>query len=225
MSGEEERLEKLAREVEETRKEVLLKIAKLSDIMLLMQATLAHILSGVVLLIKNDYICADPHGTWDGHLPGAYDEGDQVKATLESKGHSVTMNRHPVTKADFLNNLPNKFIVHLCGHGDCSGGVVRFCFDDADVYPADISLMSSVPTWLFYAGVCKGGCNDSMASVFRAKGTKKYVGFTKNIPDWGAKWFDDMVFEKWLVDGKELRVALDESDDYYPELNCWVLWE
>jgi len=218
---EEERLEKLARDVEETRKAV----AQLVLSWQTMSPVLASMLVHLVALMKNDYICADPHGTWDGHLPGAYSEGDQVKATLVSQGHNVTMSRCPVTKAEFLSNLQNKNIVHLAGHGGFSGGQVHFCFDDADVYPADISGLSSVPTGLFFAGVCLGGANDSMASVFRGKGTKQYVGFTKTIPDWDTKYFDDMVFKKWLVDKKDLRTALDEADDYYPALNCWVLWE
>jgi hypothetical protein len=64
-----------------------------------------------------------------------------------------------------------------------------------------------------------------MANAFRAKGTKYYVGFTQTIPDWDAKYFDDLVYEKWLIDGKDLSTALDEADDSYPALNCWVLWD
>jgi hypothetical protein len=174
---------------------------------------------------KRDYVFADPHGTWGGHLDGAYSEGEQIKNTLQSVvGHNVTMIRHPVSKSDFLNNLSNKNIVHLAGHGGCNGQVY-FCFDDGNIYPSDVSALASAPELLFYAGVCLGGKNDTMANAFRTKGTKYYVGFWKSIPDWNAKYFDDLVYEKWLVDGKDLRTALDEADDLYPDLNCWVLWE
>jgi hypothetical protein len=217
MSVVEERVEKLAMEIVDMQE-------KLGAI-LQFQGKIGEIVTDLYFLWVRDFVCADPHATWDGHLPGAYSEGDQIKTVLESKGHNVNMKRHPVTKHDFLTNLQNKYIVHLAGHGGVSGGQVKFCFDDVDVYPSDISALSSVPRRLFYAGTCKSGYNDSMASAFREKGTDYYVGFTENIPDWGAKYFGDLVYEKWLVDGKDLRTALDEADDSYPALSCWVLWD
>ena len=189
--------------------------------------TTAHGIASVLeYLRKPDYIAADPHTTSDGHLPGAYSEGDQVRTLMESDGRSVTMDRHPVSKSTFLNKIQDKTIVHLAGHGGVSGsGQVMFCFDDGNVYPSDIAGLASVPTHVMYAGVCKGGANATMANAFRSKGTRSYVGFTENIPDWGAKYFGDLVYEKMLVDGKPLATALDEADDVYPALNCWVLWD
>lgn len=222
MSVEEERLEELAREIGE--------IKKVLDFLKEGYDLIAQYLKEIMSLLQDllslwDFVCADPHATWDGHLPGAYSEGDQIKNVLVSKNHSVTMKRCPVTKNDFLTNLQGKYIVHLAGHGGVSGGQVNFCFDDANVYPSDIAALSSVPRLLFYAGVCLGGANDTMASVFREKGTDYYVGFTESIPDWDAKYFDDLVYEKWLVDKKDLSTALDEADDSYPALSCWVLWD
>lgn len=178
------------------------------------------------VLTKNDIVFADPHGTWDGHLDGAYAEGEWIKTILEGQGHNVTLKRHPVSKSTFLNNLASKYIVHLAGHGGYSSstGQCYFCFDDADVYPSDVNALSSVPSKLFYAGVCLGGKNDTMAKAFIDKGTDMYVGFQTTIPDWGAAHFDKLVYEKWLVDGKDLRTALDEADDLYPGCNSWVLW-
>lgn len=223
--SEEERLEKLSRDIEEVRETLRLNVKLMKEFMIYLKKYV-DIFSHIIPVFFSDFVCADPHGTWNGHLPGAYDEGDQIKNVLTSKlYHDVTMMRHPVSKADFLANLQNRYIVHLAGHGGVSNGQVMFCFDDGDAYPSDISALTSVPTRLFYAGVCLGGSNDTMANVFRQKGTKYYVGFTQTIPDWDAKYFDDMVYEKWLIDGKDLRTALDEADDYYPSMNCWVLWE
>lgn len=209
----EERLERLTRDIEEMRGilDFILKLLK-------------KLIAQLVPTFKNDFVCADPHTSGNGHLPGAYDEGEQIKNILESEGHSVTMIRHPATKTDFLTNL-NKNIVHLAGHGGFGGGKVYFCFDDGNVYPSDLTSSGSAPGLLLYAGVCLGGKNDTMANAFRAKGTKYYVGFTQTIPDWGAKYFDDLVYQKWLVEGKNLRTALDEADDSYPAMSCWVLWE
>lgn len=64
-----------------------------------------------------------------------------------------------------------------------------------------------------------------MANVFISKRTQYYIGFTESIPDLEAKYFDELVYEKRLVEEKDLGIALDEADDDYPELNCWVLWE
>ena len=213
MSREEEKLERLTRDIEEMR-------GILDFILELLKKLIGHL----VPIFRNDFVCADPHASGNGHLPGAYDEGEQIKNVLESEGHSVTMIRHPATKNDFLTNL-NKNIVHLAGHGGFGGGEVYFCFDDGNVYPSDVTSSGSAPGLLLYAGVCLGGKNDTMAKVFRAKGTKYYVGFTQTIPDWGAKHFDDLVYQKWLVEGKNLRTALDEADDSYPAMSCWVLWE
>ncbi len=187
---------------------------------------LAICIIATILQIKNttSFVCADPHGSWDGHLDGAFSEGDQIEGFLNSHDYSVTLKKHPVSKADFLANIENKIIVHLAGHGGYSGGQVYFCFDNGDVYPNDISALNSVPTELFYAGVCFGGVNSTMANIFINKGTKNYIGFTKSIPDWDAKYFGDLFYENWKVDGKDIRTALDEADDYYPDLNCWVVW-
>lgn len=217
MAAEDRRLEELYAEIAEIKKSIVV-ISKYYPV-------IVKWVKEMLQYFRQDYVCADPHGTWDGHLPGAYSEGDQIENVLVSEGHGVTMERHPVAKDDFLTNLQSKYIVHLAGHGGLSGGQVKFCFDDADVYPSDISALASVPTLLFYAGVCLGGANDTMANAFRSKGTDCYVGFTQSIPDWDAKYFDDLVYEKWLVDGKSLATALDEADDSYPALSCWVLWD
>jgi hypothetical protein len=181
---------------------------------------------GAVALAKNAIVFADPHGTWDGHLDGAYSEGEWVKTILENKNYSVTLKRHPVDKNTFLNNVASKKIVHLAGHGgyNASTGQCYFCFDNQNVYPNDITTLSSVPTTLFYAGVCLCGKNDTMANAFIDKGTDMYVGFQTTIPDWGAANFDKLVFEKWLIEGKDLRRALEEADDLYPNCNTWKLW-
>ena len=224
MSGDRERVERLAKEIEELRKTLAVHTALLAKYSKYL-SILAKWATLVKPLMKPDFVFADPHASGDGHLPGAYDEGEQIKNVLVSEGHSVTMIRHPVSKADFLTNLSNKNIVHLAGHGGFGGGQVYFWFDDGKVYPSDIAALGSGPELLLYAGVCLGGKNDTMASTFKAKGTKYYVGFTQTIPDWGAKHFDDLVYQKWLVEGKDLRTALDEADDSYPDLSCWVLWE
>ena len=179
-----------------------------------------------ITLAKKAAVFADPHGTWDGHLDGAFAEGDWIKTILENENYGVTMKRHPVSKTEFLNNITSKSIVHLAGHGsyNSSNGQCYFCFDDNNVYPNDIKGLSSVPSKLFYAGVCLCGTNDTMAKAFIDKGTDMYVGFQTTIPDWGAANFDKLVYEKWLVQGKALRIALDEADDLYPGCNTWVLW-
>jgi hypothetical protein len=181
-------------------------------------------IAGIFKWFWTALVCADPHGTWNGHLDGAFSEGEQIKNLLVSRFYSVALKRHPVSKDEFLTNL-NKRIVHLAGHGSHSGGQVYFCFDDGNVYPGDVSAASSAPTTLLYAGTCFSGWNDTMANAFRAKGTDCYVGFTQSIPDWDAKHFGDLVYEKWLVDGQDLSTALDEADDTYPGMNCWVLWD
>lgn len=217
------------REMEELRKEltaVKLSITKLYTIL----EKYLHVyekffeVGPIITLYKNSYVFADPHGTWDGHLDGAYAEGDWIKTILENEGHSVGMKRHPVSKSEFLNNVTSKNIVHLAGHGSFSSGLCYFCFDDGNIYPNDINALSSVPSKLFYAGVCLCGSNDTMANAFINKGTDMYIGFSTSIPDWGAAHFDKLVYEKWLVDGKTLRTALDEADDLYPGCNSWVLW-
>jgi hypothetical protein len=227
MSGEEERVERLTEEVEKLRETLVAHTALLQQYIpyFAVLAKWAKVVGFVKPFLKPDIVFADPHGSWDGHLPGAYDEGQQIKNVLVSEGHTATMIRHPVSKSDFLTNLSNKNIVHLAGHGGFGGGQVYFCFDDGNIYPSDIASSGSAPGLLLYAGVCLGGKNDTMASAFRGKGTKYYVGFTQTIPDWGAKHFDDLVYHKWLVEGKDLRIALDEADDSYPDLRCWVLWE
>lgn len=178
----------------------------------------------VQIISQTAFVCSDPHATWDGHLDGAFSEGDQIEDFLNSHNYSVTVKKHPVSKSEFLADTENKTIVHLAGHGSHSGGQVYFCFDDEDVYPNDISALNSVPTELFYAGVCLGGVNSTMADTFINKGTKNYIGFTRSIPDWDAKYFGDLFYEKWKDEGKDIETALDEADDDYPGLNCWVVW-
>jgi len=217
------------REMEELRKELMevrLSIFNLLEILNKLYIVFLKWIDicGPSVALKNDYVFADPHGTWDGHLDGAYAEGDWIKTILENEDHNVGMKRHPVSKAEFLNNVTSKYIVHLAGHGSYSSGECYFCFDDGNIYPSDISGLSSVPSKLFYAGVCLCGSNNTMANAFINKGTDMYVGFSTTIPDMGAAEFDKLVYEKWLVDGKTLRTALDEADDLYPGCNSWVLW-
>jgi len=220
--SEEERLEKLSREIQRVslgNRDIMDLLSKIYELL----KTILAILELLKPKIDNAFVCADPHTTGDGHLNGAYSEGEQIKDLIESCGYTVTLKRHPVSSGEFLEDL-DKRIVHLAGHGGFDGTQVYFCFDDCNLYPADISSQASRPDLLFYAGVCLGGTNDTMANVFISKGTRYYVGFTESIPDWEAKYFDELVYQKWLAEGKDLGVALDEADDDYPELDCWVLW-
>lgn len=178
--------------------------------------------------VPKDFVFADPH--WPGaggHLDGAYAEGEWIKTILENQNHNVSLERHPVDKITFWNNLSHNYIIHLAGHGsyDYSTGQCYFCFDDQNVYPNDLKGLNYPPSKLFYAGVCRCGQNDTMAKVFIDQGTDMYVGFKENIGDWAAAEFDKLVYEKWLVDGKDLKTALDEADDLYQSgCETWVLW-
>ena len=221
--SEEERLERLSKEIQrvsENTRGILDFLAKIHELL----TKLLWIIEQFKPKINDAFICADPHAHGNGHLAGAFSEGEQIKNLLDSNGYTVTMKRHPVNKNEFLTNL-DKRIVHLAGHGGFDGSQVYFCFDNGNIYPDDISSQGSVPSLLFYAGVCLGGRNDTMANMFNSNGTKYYIGFTESIPDLEAKYFDDLVYEKWLVEEKDLETALDEADDDYPELDCWVLWE
>ncbi len=224
MTEEKNEIKRLAKDIFEIKAKLVDYAKVLLSIEYYLESLSAKWANVFSIFVKGAFVCADPHALSNGHLPGAYDEGQQIEDVLERADYGVTLIRHPASKDDFLTNMSNKSIVHLAGHGSVSGDVY-FLFDDGNIYPADIRAQSSVPSLLMYAGVCLGGANDTMANAFRDKGTKYYVGFTRTIPDWDAKYFDDLVYEKWLIEGKSLRTALDEADDIYPALDCWVLWE
>ena len=66
------------------------KHASVAVICIIIIIVVVVLIVAAVLLIENttSFVCVDPHGSWDGHLNGAFSEGDQINDFLNAHNYT-----------------------------------------------------------------------------------------------------------------------------------------